>query len=282
MKEIGVIGAGTMGRGIAQCLAEYGFDVCLVDISNEILEKAKQEIFNICRTRCFLLGRKKKIDLPDTILSRIKFTTDINTLVTADCIIENVVEKLEVKKKVYQDIIKVCKEDTLYIANTSCISITTIASFTNKPSNVLGIHFMNPVHMITAVEVIKGQHTSKETVDRALNLLNVIEKESIIIEDSTGFISNRISHLMINEAAHILSEKLVTAEDVDAIFKKCYGHKMGPLETADLIGLDTVRDSLDILYEYYHDNKFKCSPLIIKMVDMGLLGIKSGEGFYKY
>ena len=157
-----------------------------------------------------------------------------------------------------------------------------IASLTKRPTKVIGTHYMNPVPMKTTVETIRGFHTSDATIETTKQLLATMGKECILVNDYPGFVSNRISHLFMNEAAFVVQDQVASAQEVDDIFKQCYGHKMGPLETADLIGLDTVVNSLEVLYESYQDPKFRCCPLLRKMVDAGLLGVKSGEGFYTY
>jgi len=177
---------------------------------------------------------------------------------------------------------RVTPAEICFGANTSCISITQIASATRRPANVVGIHLMNPVHLKPTVEVIRGFHTSDRAVDTLLQLFSLLNKEAIIVEDLPGFVSNRISHLFMNEAAFVLQDNVATAEKIDLIFKKCFGHKMGPLETADLIGLDTVMRSLDVLYESFQDPKYRCCPLLRKLVYAGHLGRKSGKGFHVY
>ncbi|WFR56029.1 3-hydroxyacyl-CoA dehydrogenase family protein [Anaerocolumna sp. AGMB13025] len=279
--NVGVIGAGTMGRGIAQTVAQYNEKVVLVDISTDILESAKKEIRNSVRMQAFYNKALKGIK-PDEVIERIIFTTDYALLAECDFIIENVPEKLEIKIGVYEQLEKVSNPSAYYAVNTSCIPVTEIAALTNRPDKVIGMHFMNPVPMIEAVEIMKGFHTSKETIEAALKLLKAINKHGIIVNDYPGFVSNRISHLMMNEAAFIVQEGEASIENVDDIFKKCYGHKMGPLETADLIGLDTVVDSLDVLFGQYKDTKFRCCPLLRRMVAAGHCGRKSGQGFYGY
>lgn len=281
MNVIGVIGAGTMGRGVTYVFAEKNYEVILLDVSSTVLQESKTDIYNMLRFRSF---NKKGADLEpiDTILSRIEFTTDYEKLARADYIIENVNESFEIKKTIYPVIDKLCREDVIFAVNTSCISITKLAALTSRPKQVIGTHFMNPVGLIHAVEVIKGVYTSEETLERITHLLSEIGKETIVVEDSPGFVTNRISHLMMNEAAFIVQDQCATPEAVDAIFRKCYGHKMGPLETADLIGIDTVVDSLDVLFDSFKDTKFRCCPLLRRMADAGLKGRKTGEGFYKY
>lgn len=280
MKKIGIIGSGVMGSGVAQKFAQNGNEVTLVDIDDNILKNAKKKIGD--NIRFFNMFNRDKMLDAESILNKIKVTTDISEVGDADFIIENVPEVVESKKEVYEKLGTICKEESIYLVNTSCISITQIGSFTNKPDKVIGTHFMNPVPMKRAAEVIKGYHTSKETIEKVRELLNGVDIECILVNDSPGFVSNRISHLYMNEAAYIVQDGIASPEDVDDIFKKCFEHKMGPLETADLIGLDTVVDSLKILYESYQDPKFKCCPLLKKMVDAGCLGRKSGQGFYEY
>ena len=168
------------------------------------------------------------------------------------------------------------------MVNTSCISITKISGFTKRAEKVLGTHFMNPVDKIHTVETIMGFHTTEQTLDQVTQFLKSVGKRVVLVQDSVGFVSNRISHLMMNEAAFIVQDRVANAQAVDDIFRSCYGHKMGPLETADLIGLDTVVNSLRILYDSFQDTKFRCCPLLTKMVNAGLLGRKTGKGFYEY
>ncbi|MFC3745649.1 3-hydroxyacyl-CoA dehydrogenase family protein [Paenibacillus sp. GCM10012306] len=281
MRTIGIIGAGTMGCGVAQTFAEYGYQVVLLDISREALDKAYRNIYNISRFRLFQNAGGLSVE-PEDLVARIKFTIDIHDLAEADFIVENAVENVAVKKEIYKQLDDICRPEVIFAANTSCISITQLGSYTTRPEQVIGIHFMNPVPQIAAAEVIRGFLTSEKTIKSTLELLERIHKESIVIQDSPGFVSNRISHLMMNEAIFLVQEQCAEPKDIDAIFEKCYGHKMGPLATADLIGLDTVLDSLNVLYESFQDSKFRCCPLLRKMVNANKLGVKSGEGFYKY
>lgn len=281
MKVIGVIGAGVMGTGVAHHFAAAGYDVILVDISEDILAKAKEQIASNIRFQG-LYNKDFKVEKPELILNRISFTVDYDLLKDADYVIENVPEKWEIKRDVYLTLDRICPEHCIFAVNTSCISITKVASFTNRPTKVIGSHYMNPVMMKPVVEVIKGYHTSDETIHATVHLLATLNKEAIIVNDLPGFVSNRISHLMMNEAAFVVQDQVAKPKDVDDVFKKCFGHKMGPLETADLIGLDTVVHSLDILYESYQDSKFRCCPLLRKMVEAGTHGRKTGQGFYTY
>ncbi len=279
IQSVGVIGAGVMGVGVAQNLAQTGHQVVLIDIAEDILAHAKQEIKNNIRFQGFM---KKNVEDPENTLQKITFTTDSQLLNKADFVVENVVEKWDIKKDVYAQIDAVCPEHCIFASNTSAISITRIGSATKRPAKVIGMHFMNPVPQKKTVETIRGYHTSDETVEISKQFLAQMGKDCILVNDSPGFVANRLSHLFMNEAANLVMENIADPKDIDEIFKKCYGHAMGPLETADLIGLDTVVDTLQVLHDSYQDSKFRCSPLLTKMVDAGLYGRKSGQGFYTY
>jgi 3-hydroxybutyryl-CoA dehydrogenase len=280
IKTVGVIGAGVMGIGVSQNLAQTGHKVILLDVSDEILERAKQEIKNNIRFQSFFNKQNKSDN--NEILKRIDFSTDYSLLKQAEFIIENATENWNIKKNIYEKIDLICPKETVFAANTSAISITRIASITKRAPQVLGIHFMNPVPMKPMVEMIRGYHTSEEAIATAKKLLAQMGKESILVNDSPGFVSNRVLMLTINEAIFLLQEKVASAEEVDKIFKSCFGHKMGPLETADLIGLDTILFSIEVLYESFNDSKYRPCSLLKKMVDAGLYGRKSGRGFYSY
>lgn len=282
MNVVGVVGAGVMGVGVAQNLAETGHQVVLVDLTDEQLDKAHATIRQNLRMRGFFSKNNEPKEDSKAVLGRINFTSDYNEFGRAEFVIENVVEKWEVKAEVYQRLDAICPPDCIFAANTSAISITRIGSATNRPDRVLGMHFMNPVPLKSMVEVIRGHHTSDETLDRAQELLAAMGKECIVVNDMPGFVSNRVLMLTINEAVFLVQDQVTTAENVDRIFKTCFGHKMGPLETGDLIGLDTILLSLEVLYDAYNDTKYRPCPLLKKMVHAGLLGRKSGEGFYNY
>lgn len=278
---VGVVGAGVMGIGVAQNLAQTGHQVILIDVSDEILERAKQEIRQNLRFRGFF-NKTEQAENPDDVLSRIKFSPDYQFLESAEFVIENTTEKWNIKNKVYEKIDTICPKDSVFAANTSAISITRIASVTQRASKVIGIHFMNPVPMKQTVEMIRGYHTSDETIETAKTLLAQMNKDCILVNDAPGFVSNRVLMLTINEAIFLLQEQVASASEVDRIFKSCFGHKMGPLETADLIGLDTILFSIEVLYESFNDSKYRPCPLLKKMVDAKLYGRKSKQGFYTY
>jgi 3-hydroxybutyryl-CoA dehydrogenase len=279
IKNVGVVGAGVMGRGVAQNLAQTGHDVVLVDVTEEILDAARSEIKSNIR----LQGLFNKAAKPaGNALDKIVFTTDYQLLGNVDFVVENAVEKWDVKKMIYPQIDSICPEHCVFAANTSAISITKIGSATKRPDRVVGMHFMNPVPMKDTVEVIRGFHSSEESMDIGLQFLGQMGKEGIVVKDSPGFVSNRVLMLTVNEAIFLLQDQVASVEDVDKIFKNCFGHKMGPLETADLIGLDTILYSIEVLYESFNDSKFRPCPLLKKMVDAGLYGRKSGRGFYNY
>ncbi len=281
IQVVGVVGAGVMGRGVAQNLAQTGHQVVLIDISSDILEDAKRDIRQYVRFHGLLTKTKVKESV-DEIVGRITFATDYHALANVDYLVENATEKWEIKKEIYSQIDVICPEQCIFAANTSAISITRLASLTQRADKVVGIHFMNPVPMKPTAEVIRGYHTSEETLEATLRFLGQMEKEGIVVNDSPGFVSNRVLMLTVNEAVYLLQEGVASAEDVDKIFKTCFGHKMGPLETADLIGLDTILYSVEVLYESFNDSKYRPCPLLKKMVDAGLYGRKSGQGFYTY
>jgi len=279
-KTIGVVGAGVMGAGVAQNLAQTGHEVILVDLSQDILTHARQEIRNGVRAQA-LFGRGPSLDLK-TLLDRIRFTTDDQELADADYVIENATEKWSIKEPIYRRLDTICKPNVILAANTSAIPITRLASATSRAARVIGIHFMNPVPQKPMVEVIRGYHTSDQTVQETKSFLLAMGKDCVVVKDSPGFVSNRVLMLTINEAIFLLHEQVSTPADIDQIFKSCFGHKMGPLETADLIGLDTILLSIEVLRDSFSDDKYRPCPLLRKMVDAGLHGRKSGQGFYSY
>ena len=280
LETIGVIGAGVMGVGLAHALAQSGLRTLLIDVSDSILESALGQIRNNIRFQ--RLFHKNPGGGPEEILERIKVSADYDILRDADFVIENVTEKLAVKTDVYRRLDQICPPQCIFAANTSAIPITRIGAMTCRPACVLGMHFMNPVPLKTAVEVIRGYHTSDDTIATATRLLNLMGKKPIVVGDSPGFVSNRVLMLTINEAIFLVQERVAPPEVVDDIFKNCFEHKMGPLETADLIGLDTILFSIEVLYDEFKDSKFRPCSLLRQMVDAGLHGRKSGRGFYSY
>jgi 3-hydroxybutyryl-CoA dehydrogenase len=278
---VGVIGAGVIGGGVAQNLAQTGHEVVVVDLTEEILRRAESRIRRDVRLQRMLKKDQEGVDA-DGVLGRIRFTTEYALLREVDFVIENVVEKWEVKEQVYTRIDRLCRRDCVFASNTSAIAITRIASVTNRAPQVIGIHFMNPVPLKHTVEVIRGPQTSSETIERTRTLLERMNKQVILVNDSPGFVSNRVLMLTINEAILVVQEQVAGVEDVDLLFKACFGHAMGPLETADLIGLDTILLTLETLCESYGEEKFGPAPLLREMVASGRLGQKSGEGFYPH
>ena len=283
LETVGVIGAGVMGVGVSQNLAQSGFQVLLIDINEEILANAKRQIKQNLRLHS-MLAKKDGAATPstDSVINRITFTTDFQALEAVDFVVENATENWNIKKEIYTTIDPICPPHTVYAANTSAISVTRIGSVTKRPSQVIGMHFMNPVPMKRMVEVIRGYHTSPETIKTAETLLGRMGKESVLVNDSPGFVSNRVLMLTVNEAVFLVQDQVAEAAQVDKIFRECFGHKMGPLETADLIGLDTILYSIEVLHESFNDSKYRPCPLLKKMVDAGLHGRKSGQGFYTY
>ncbi|MFI1337481.1 3-hydroxyacyl-CoA dehydrogenase family protein [Streptomyces sp. NPDC020845] len=282
IRTVGVIGAGTIGRSVAQSLAQAGaYEVVLVDIAQSQLDGALKQMERELRFQKVLSAQELESS-PETILARITTGTELAKLADADFIVENVTENWDIKRAVYEEIDTVCRPGVIFGVNTSAVPITRVASVTSRPAEVLGMHFMNPVPLIGTVEVVRGHFTSDATLDTALDLLKNLDKEGIVVQDSPGFITNRVLMLTINEAIYCVQDQVATASQVDRMFKGCFSHKMGPLETGDLIGLDTILNSINVLYDSFKDSKYRPAPLLQKMVDAGLLGRKSGQGFYVY
>lgn len=279
--KIAIVGAGTMGSEVALTLACHGLEVILKDVHPEALEKSRKKIGDDIRMVKMMIPGFKNVTAPD-VLARIAFTLDFDLFPSANIVVENVSERWETKQDLYNKLKSHTKPNTVFFVNTSCISITKVAALTPHPDKVIGVHFMNPVALKELAEVVVGHHTSEATVSFAKEFLSRIRKKAIVVNDYPGFVANRLSHLFMNEAAFLIQDQVASAKDIDMIFKKGYGHSMGPLETADLIGLDTVVDSLEVLYIAYQDTKFRCCPLLRRMVHAGLLGKKSGQGFYTY
>jgi len=280
-QTFGVVGAGVMGSEVAQAAAQQGLPTVLVDVSAGALERARRTIAQNLRFQR-VLGSSGRAADRDEVLGRITFTTSLEDLAKADFVVENVTEDWEIKRGVYSKIDRICRPEVIFAANTSVIPITKIGSTTLRPTQVIGTHFMNPVSQKPVVEVIRGHHTSEATVAATLAALRTLGKRGIVVRDSPGFVSNRVLMLTVNEAVFLVHETVASAEEIDDIFRSCFGHKMGPLETADLIGLDTVLRSIELLYEQFCDPKYRPCPLLRRMVEAGLHGRKSGEGFYHY
>jgi 3-hydroxybutyryl-CoA dehydrogenase len=276
--RIAVVGAGVIGSGVAQALAQTDFQVRLIDSDPEALSRARLTIERGLRLQR-LIRPGTAAALP--ALQRITFSDDL-AVDDADIVIENITESWAAKEPLYRLLDARCPPQCVLAANTSAIPVTQIAGITRRPESVVGIHFMNPVPLKDTVEVVRGYHTSPATLQKALDLLVAMGKSGVIVNDAPGFVSNRVLMVMINEAIYVVSEQVASVEDVDRIFRECMGHQMGPLETADLIGLDTVLQSLEVLCEQFKDPKFRPCPLLRKLVAAGLRGRKSGRGLYTH
>lgn len=280
MKNIVVIGGGTMGNGIAHAAAASGFDVTLVDVSEAILERAVSTITANLQ-RGVDKGRMTAGER-DAVLARIRTHTDLPAVGGADIAIEAIVENVDAKIQLFAKLDAITKPECILASNTSSISITRIAAATKRPDKVIGMHFMNPVPIMTLVEVIRGIATSDETWQKVEDLAKRMGKTAIEVNDYPGFISNRVLMPMINEAIFALYEGVATRESIDGVMKLGMNHPMGPLTLADFIGLDVCLAILRVLEQGFGDPKYRPCPLLVKMVDAGWLGRKSGRGFYPY
>jgi len=280
IKTIGVVGAGTMGSGIAHVFARAGFQVLLCDVEQRFLDRAMGQI----RTS---LGRevaKGKVGESDVepVLARIRPTVDRETLSGAQFVVEAASERFEVKAEIFRELDRILPAGAILATNTSSISITKLAGQTGRPTQVIGMHFFNPVPVMTLVEVVRGMATSDETFETVRALAVKLGKMPVAVNDAPGFVSNRVLMPLINEAAYAVMEGVATAEAVDQVFKLGMAHPMGPLTLADFIGLDVCVDILRVLQEGFGDPKYSPCPLLVRMVDAGWLGRKSGRGFYYY
>ena len=280
IRVIGVIGGGTMGNGIAHVAARSGFKVILHDIADQFIDRALSTIAkNLDRE---VAKARITADDKNAALSRITATTQHSTLSEADFVVETVTEDVNTKSKVFETLDRIARSGVILASNTSSISITKIASKTKRPDKVIGMHFMNPVPMMTLVEVVRGLATSEETYKTTKNLAESMGKTAVEVNDFPGFVSNRVLMPMINEAVYCVMEGVGAAEAVDSVMKLGMNHPMGPLALADLIGLDVCLDIMEVLHTGLGDSKYRPCPLLRKMVDAGYLGRKSGRGFYVY
>jgi 3-hydroxybutyryl-CoA dehydrogenase len=280
IKRVGVIGAGTMGNGIAHVFARSGFSVVLCDVEEKFLERALGTIGkNLDREVA-----KNKITAADkdSALARIQSVTDRGKLADCDFVIEAATEKFEIKTEIFRDLDRLTRLEIILASNTSSISITKLAAITKRPDRVIGMHFFNPVPVMKLVEVIRGLATSQETFTTVRDLSLKLEKTPVEVNDAPGFVSNRVLMPLLNEAMYAVMEGVATPEAVDEVFKLGMAHPMGPLTLADFIGLDVCLDIMRVLHSGMGDPKYRPCPLLIKMVDAGWLGRKSGRGFYTY
>ncbi len=279
--QVTVIGAGTMGNGIAQTFATFGHQVTLVEVAQEGLDRG----LNTIRKSLDRFVKKEKMsqEESDQIFQRIEGSLDLEVgVANADMVVEAVFENEQVKKDIFKSLDKAAPKGCILATNTSSISITSIASVTQRPESVVGMHFMNPVPLMKLVELIKGEKTDAKVVERTKAIAEGIGKTVGVAEDYAGFVANRILMPMINEAAFTLYEGIATREDIDTIMKLGMNHPMGPLTLADFIGIDVCVNILDYLYQQFGDPKFRCAPNLRRMVEAGKLGRKAGEGFYSY
>lgn len=280
MKKISIIGAGTMGNGIAQVFAMNNYHVNLIDLNSNSLSKGINCIMtNLDRMiKRDIISSDQKITTLDNIIT----TMEINSAKSSDLVIEAVTENIGIKLKLFKQLDQICSKETILATNTSSISITEIAASTNRPEKVIGMHFMNPVPIMKLVEVIRGRKTSDETTKSIIKISKTIKKIAIEVNDYPGFIANRILLPMINEAIEALNTGVAKVNNIDSIMKIGMGYPMGPLQLADFIGLDVCLSILEVMHEGFKDSKYAPSELLVNMVKLGKLGVKSGEGFYDY
>ena len=280
MKKISIIGAGTMGNGIAQVFAMNNYHVNLIDLNSNSLKNGINRITtNLDRMiKRDVIGSDQKT----ATLGNLSTSTDINSAKSSDLVIEAVTENIKVKMKIFSQLDKICSPETILATNTSSISITGIAGSTKREDKVIGMHFMNPVPIMKLVEVIRGRKTSDKTTKTIIELSETIKKIAIEVNDYPGFIANRILLPMINEAIEALNNGVAKVKNIDSIMKIGMGHPMGPLQLADFIGLDVCLSILQVMHEGFKNSKYAPSALLVNMVKSGKLGVKSGEGFYDY
>jgi 3-hydroxybutyryl-CoA dehydrogenase len=280
IRSVGVVGAGTMGNGVAQVAARSGLQVVMRDVAPAFLERAMSTIDKSLQ-RDVSKQRLSEAEKQE-IVSRITTTTDINAIADSDFVVEAVTEDFGVKSELFRQMDKVVKREAILASNTSSISITRLGALTARPERVIGMHFMNPVPVMKLVEIIRGIATSEETYKGTRELAESMGKTPVEVNDAPGFVSNRVLMPMINEAIFALYEGVSTAEAIDEIMKLGMNHPMGPLQLADFIGLDVCLAIMNVLYDGFNDSKYRPCPLLKKYVDAGWLGRKTGRGFYNY
>jgi 3-hydroxybutyryl-CoA dehydrogenase len=280
IKRVGVLGAGTMGNGIAHVFARSGYGVVLCDVEQRFLDRGLDAIAkNLARETS---KSKITVEQEKEALQRITPVLERAKLADCDFIVEAATEKFEIKTEIFRDLDRLARPEVILASNTSSISITKLAAVTKRPDKVIGMHFFNPVPVMKLVEVIRGLATSQATYDTVRDLAQRLEKTPVEVNDAPGFVSNRVLMPLLNEAMYAVMEGVATPEAVDEVFKLGMAHPMGPLTLADFIGLDVCLDIMRVMQEGLGDSKYRPCPLLIKMVDAGWLGRKSGRGFYKY